>query len=167
MSLRGVAKLLRRFGISALFMLAVPAWSWAQTGEGCASGACFGTPFTGSCGTCCQTHHCPPAYQHCVEGAPCIHWQCGCPRPICNPCDLPHWGYFDKCWTPWPFPPNWTHCPTPPPAAFVTLNPNIGAPYMPQQQRLPTPAVAPGLNPGAPGTDNLPQPQRYNQPRPF
>jgi hypothetical protein len=170
MSLRGVAKLLRRLGISALFMLAVPAWSWAQQpGEGCAGGACFGTPSTGNCGNCCQTHHCPPAYQHCLEGPPSIHWKCGCPRPVCNPCDLPHWGYFDKCWTQWPYPPNWTHCPTTPPAALVNLTPNAVSPYIPPPSppRLPAPAVSPGANPGAPSIDGLPQPQRYNPPRPF
>jgi hypothetical protein len=174
MSLRGVGKRLRSLGISAFVLLAVPAFSWAQQpGQGCASGACFGTPNTGSCGTqFCQSHHCPPPYQHCVEGPPCIHWKCGCPRPVCNPCDLPHWGYYDKCWTPWPFPPNWTHCPTPPPAAFVTLNPMVH-PNMPAQPpRLPNSSGAvPGQtypNPMPPGgQESLPQPQRYDPQRPF
>ena len=145
MSLRGVAPLLRRLGLSAILMLAAPAWTWAQP-AGCASGACFGTPTAlgGSCGSCgsfCQTHHCPPAYVHCLEGPPCIRWKCGCPRPVCNPCELPHWGYYDKCWTPWPFPPNWTHCPTLPPAATVTLNPQVH-PSVQQQQPAP-----PGMQP--------------------
>jgi hypothetical protein len=66
---------------------------------------------------CCQRWHCPPPYYHCQEGPPCIKFQCGCPKPVCGPCDLQHWGYFETCWRPWPFPPDWTHCPVPPPSA--------------------------------------------------
>jgi hypothetical protein len=162
MSLRGVANLLRRFGLSAIIVLAAPALSWAQ---GCANGACFGTPSAGGgggacgsfCGSLCQTHHCPPAYVHCLERAPCIRWKHGCPRPVCNPCDLPHWGYFDTCWTPWPWPADWTHCPTPPPAQFVTLNPTVhpGLPAQPQR-----PGVAP-----APRSGGMPAPT-FSEPRP-
>jgi hypothetical protein len=125
MSLAKINQLLRCVGIAAVASLVLPAVSWAQ--PGCLTCATFGTPST-STGNCCQTLHCPPAYHHCYERPPCIHWKCGCPHPICNPCDLPHWGVYDKCWTPWPFPPNWTHCPTPPPAAYVTLNPYANLP---------------------------------------
>lgn len=177
MSLRKIAKSLSLLGVSAFFVLAAPVWVRAQQpGDGCASGACFGTPYTGSCGSgYCQTHHCPPRFEHCMEEPPCIHFKCGCPRPVCNPCDLPHWGYFDKCWTPWPYPPSWTHCPTPPPAAFVTLNPNV-ATYVPTlPPRAPAPAPAPTrpnmapnpMPPMQPGVDLLPQPQRYDPDRPF
>jgi hypothetical protein len=83
----------------------------------CASGSCA------SCSTgYCQTHHCPPPLQHCMEGAPHIRVKCGCPKPICNPCSQPGWGYYETCWSPWPWPRNYGHCPTVPPAATVALS---------------------------------------------
>jgi hypothetical protein len=118
-------KSLSCLGISALLWLATPALGWAQVGFPCAS---FGTP----CAAGCQTHHCPPAYQHCSEGPPHIHFKCGCPHPIANPCEVPHWGFYETCWLPWPYPPNYTHCPVPPPASMVHLNP-----YGTQTQTLP------------------------------
>src|SRR6478735_1178676 len=39
----------------------------------------------------CQRTHCPPPLKHCMEGHPRICWKCGCPKPICNPCDQPNW----------------------------------------------------------------------------
>ncbi|HWY88679.1 MAG TPA: hypothetical protein VNX28_18345 [Gemmataceae bacterium] len=75
---------------------------------------------TGSCGTsCCQIFHCPPALKWCMEGMPRICFQHGCPKPICNPCEAPNWGYYQKCWAPWPWPPDWSHCPVPTPASQV------------------------------------------------
>ena len=78
-----------------------------------------------SCATCaapcatCQHFHCPPALKWCMEGIPRICFQHGCPKPICSACDAPNWGYYQKCWTPWPWPPDWSHCPVPPPASQV------------------------------------------------
>lgn len=105
------------------------------------------------CGTCpvgCQTHHCPPALQHCQEGAPKIRVKCGCPKPICNPCTQPNWGYYETCWRPWPFEPNYHHCIELPPAATIALtgpqNPNYPY-YGPNGQGgYPNQGVAP--NPG-------------------
>jgi hypothetical protein len=94
---------------------------------GYSQGVSGGCSSCGTCNTCgqqcntCQTHHCPPKLEHCMEGEPKIHVKIGCPKPICNPCSQPNWGYYDKCWNPWPYPPNWTHCPNPPPAATVAL----------------------------------------------
>ena len=169
MSFRVVGKLLRALGASAFLWFAMPTVSWAQ--QFCAPCAMpsFGTP----CAAPCQTHHCPPAYRHCFEGPPHIHWTRGCPRPICNPCDLQHFGYFETCWSPWPFPPNWGHCPTPPPAAFVQLNPMVH-PQLPIQRTpgvLPQPGGVtpmPSLSPMQPpnGTpDELQQPRRFDGPR--
>jgi hypothetical protein len=160
-------KLLSCLGISALLWLAMPTVGRAQqTCAPCA--ASFGTP----CGAGCQTNHCPPAFRYTVEGPPRIHWHCGCPHPICNPCDLPHWGYYETCWNPYPFPPNWTHCPSPPPAAFVTLNPlvhpNLPTVVTPRNtfgppQPLPNgPIVLPPGN----GLEDLNQPRRYEEKRP-
>jgi hypothetical protein len=83
----------------------------------------------------CQRTHCPPAWRHCMEGPPRIRWQCGCPLPICNPCYAPNWGYFQTCWTPWPWPQDWSHCPVTPPAAYVNLAP-VGATPAPRTPRL-------------------------------
>jgi hypothetical protein len=74
----------------------------------------------GNCAPHCQRFHCPPPLIHCMEGPPKIKIKRGCPRPICCPCDMPNWGYYQTCWTPWPWLPDWSHCPVPPPAAFVT-----------------------------------------------
>ncbi len=68
----------------------------------------------------CQRHHCPPPYHHCQEGPPKIKFKKGCPRPVCPPgCETPNWGYYQSCWRPWPWPPDWSHCPYPVPAAAV------------------------------------------------
>ncbi len=67
----------------------------------------------------CQKDCCPPYFKYRFEGAPKIKFKHGCPKPICDPCHLPHYGYYQTCWAPWPFPPDWTHCPVPPPAALV------------------------------------------------
>jgi hypothetical protein len=52
---------------------------------------------------------CPPPYVHCMEGPPCVHFKCVCPRPVCDPCNLEHWGYYPTCWRRWPG--NWANCP--------------------------------------------------------
>ncbi|MCI0641500.1 MAG: hypothetical protein L0Y72_28565 [Gemmataceae bacterium] len=67
----------------------------------------------------CQRFHCPPPLKWCQERPPRICFQHGCPRPVCDPCQHPHWGYFQTCWTPWPWPPDWSHCPVQPPASVV------------------------------------------------
>jgi hypothetical protein len=137
-------KLLGWLGISAFLWLATPALSWAQFGSA-TCGVSFGTP----CAAPCQSFHCPPAYKHCYEGAPHLHFHRGCPHPICNPCDLPQWGYFETCWTPWPFPPSFAHCPVPPPAQFMPLN-AYGS------QLPPVRSTPPGAGPQAPPTPMFP-----------
>jgi len=67
----------------------------------------------------CQLFNCPPGLKHRQEGSPRIHFQRGCPRPICNPCANPNWGYFEPCWSAWPWPTDFSHCRVPPPAATV------------------------------------------------
>lgn len=95
----------------------------------------------GSCAPHCQRFHCPPPLVHCQEGPPKIKVKKGCPRPICCPCDLPNFGYFQTCWTPWPVPPDWSHCPVPPPAAYVTPGERV------IEEATPGPRLAPELNP--------------------
>lgn len=67
----------------------------------------------------CTQGCCPPWIKYKFEGAPRLKFKHGCPKPICDPCQLPHFGYYGTCWQPWPFPPEWSHCPVPPPAALV------------------------------------------------
>jgi hypothetical protein len=107
------------------------------------------------CGTGCKTHcqrfHCPPHLKHCQEGPPRICFECGCPRPICNPCLNPNWGYFEPCWNQWPWPPDFSHCRVPPPAASVILDPG-------PRGMLGVPQTAP---PAAPPASELPAPRLY------
>jgi hypothetical protein len=165
MSFGMLRKLLRCLGISAFLWLAMPSWSWAQQGSASCV-ASFGVP----CGVGCQSHHCPPPYKYCVEGPPRICWQHGCPRPICDPCDLPHWGFYETCWNDWPFRPDWTHCPSPPPTALVTLNPYVH-PNLPPPGRTLQPgatlqsprALPPPVFPAPSGAGNLPAPGGFEE----
>lgn len=58
---------------------------------------------------CCWTK-CPPKFVHCAEGPPRIKFKQGCPKPVCDPCRLQGWGYYQNCWHPWPWPPNFSRC---------------------------------------------------------
>lgn len=112
---------------------------------GCSTGNCGTTVSAGSCYSC-QKFHCPPHYKHCQEGAPRICFQHGCPKPICDPCTQPNWGYYQTCWTPWPWPPNWNHCPVQPPASAVI--PGIRVPgEVRSGDPMPAP-TPPGIRPG-------------------
>ena len=71
----------------------------------------------GECATCKQT--CPPPFIHWAEGPPNLRFKTACPKPVCDPCTLPHYGYYATCWHPWPFAPDWSHCPTPPPGTVL------------------------------------------------
>ena len=90
-------------------------------------------------GDCCDNWHCPPKFVHCMERPPCPCYKCMCPRPVCNPCQLPHAGYYRTCWQPWPWPPDWSHCPAPPPS--VKLPPPL-PPLLPGHL-TPLPATTP------------------------
>src|SRR5262245_36824157 len=69
-------------------------------------------------GSSCKCDKCPPPYVHCSEGPPKLKFKHACPKPVCDPCTLPHYGYFQACWRPWLLPPDWSHCPVPPPGAL-------------------------------------------------
>jgi hypothetical protein len=100
-------------GVAACGLVLAVSSSRAQDPAGACASACA------SCGFHCQQFHCPPVLKWCMEGAPRICFRCGCPKPICNPCEAPNWGYYQKCWSPWPWPPDWSHCPVPTPASQV------------------------------------------------
>jgi hypothetical protein len=125
-----------------------------------------GTPYCCAQGQCNQNQNgsceyancncCPPPYKHCTEGGPCICFKCGCPKPICCPANLPNWGYFQTCWRPWPWPPDWTHCYGTPPAS--QLIPPLSNAY--GAYGTPVPGVVPpqpGTMPGDPS--QLPTPR--------
>jgi hypothetical protein len=58
---------------------------------------------------------CPSSYfKHCQEAPPHIWMTTGCPRRVCDPCNLEHAGYYHTCWQPWPWPPDYRHCPCSP-----------------------------------------------------
>ena len=158
---------LKCLGISACLWFALPSLSSAQT-FGTAIGICGD-----GCGVSCG-HHCPPPFKYLQEGPPRIHFKHGCPHPVANPCTLPNWGYFETCWNPWPFPPNWNHCYQPPPASYVHLN-AYGSPpmFMPPAAPLamPLPKSLPPVRntqpapPGGEGFDELPAPRKLETKR--
>lgn len=93
---------------------------------------------------------CPPAFRHILEGFPNISFKRGCPKPICPPCELERWGYHETCWRRWPWPPNWSHCPVPPPGAYFdgTIPPPVHTPgsihmpnVVPPHNGLPQPPI--------------------------
>jgi hypothetical protein len=133
------------WGTSLACLLAIPSSAWAQL----------------PCGSC-ATSGCPPYYHHSQEGPPRICVKCGCPRPVCVPCNAPHWGYYQTCWRPWPWPPDWSHCTGHTPAATVLLGPNAAGP-------MTVPAV-PGVTDGAAGRPAdetpLPPPRKLNDSTP-
>jgi len=40
---------------------------------------------------------CPPPYLWFSEGPPWIKFKKACPRPVCDPCNLEHYGYYQTC----------------------------------------------------------------------
>ena len=71
-----------------------------------------------------------------------------CPKPVCNPCDIEGYGYYPTCWRPWAYPPNYEHCPVPPPGVLASQPPPLVA--------------GPGFSPD----DPLPAPQKAANPHP-
>ncbi len=115
--------------LALLFWSGVPAL--AQQG-GCAP---CGVGYANCQGKCGPGKPCPPHFKWWVEGPPRICYKCACPRPVCDPCSLEHFGYYQTCWSPWPYPPDWSHCPTPPSGAV--LPPPPYPPYTPRTPRDP------------------------------
>jgi hypothetical protein len=106
-------------------------------------------------GGCCSSGFCCPRTTFCQTRAPHICFKKVCPKPICDPCTLEHFGYYHTCWRTWPFPPDYSHCCTPPPAqlAGVAAPEATGQPpAMPRVngEELPTPHkdTLPDLGPG-------------------
>jgi hypothetical protein len=64
---------------------------------------------TSNCGT----------WVHCQPKPPCILFPRVCGKCVCNPCEMEHFGYYNTCWAPWGFHPDFSHCPTPQLASVV------------------------------------------------
>ncbi len=136
------------------------AWSGAARADGyypaggcatCATGACE----TGTCATCggsCFT--CCPKTTFCIEKPPKICFKSVCPKPICDLCNIEGNGYYATCWRPFAYPPNYSHCPVPPPGALASAPP----PLMTAAPDVSTPDVLPD--------DTLPAPRRKANPNP-
>lgn len=102
---------------------------------------------------CASCGKCPPPFKWHSEKPPCIKFHHACPRPVCDPCSLQHYGYYQTCWRPWNFPADWSHCPTPPPGAV--LPPPPYPPYTPK-----APYVRPPMpEPVERRKDDLPAPR--------
>ncbi len=104
---------------------------------------------------------CPPWVEHCSEGPPRLKFKDGHPRPICDPCALPHYGYYSPTWQAYPYESNGSPC----------SGPALGA-RTPTPQQEPTPAETPAVatrGPALPATPAgeppLPtQPEKGNAP---
>lgn len=158
----------------------LPAALWVASVSPAAAQEVFGG-WAGACGVeCgigCQTHHCPPPLQHCQERPPIIRVKCGCPKPICNPCTQPNWGYYETCWSPWPWPPDYNHCSKLPPAATIALSgpnnpqypnygPNGGPNTVPNAGQYPTNRQPPlAVEPSMPPVSSPPIPTTPGMPR--
>ena len=85
-----------------------------------------------------ECHHCPKTVFYRPK-PPCIKFKCVCPMPIS--CEtLEHFGYYPTCWTAWPFPPDHSYCPCPPP--IVAVAPSAARPA-PEGEQLPLPKEMP------------------------
>jgi hypothetical protein len=104
--------------------------------------------WAGDCGGCCGPKHCCPKTVICVPKIPRMKFERVCaPKPLCNPCELENYGYFDTCWRCWSSPPNFSHCVVPP-ASMVVDGP-VAAPMLP-------PSVSSFANPGASVLPSMP-----------
>jgi hypothetical protein len=102
-------------------------------------------------GCCSPSGSCCPKTTFFRTKPPHIHWKRICPKPICDPCSLEHYGYYPTCWHPWPFPPDYSHCQHPQPGMTVDAV-QAQPPVMPRAngEDLPTPhkATLPDRLPG-------------------
>jgi hypothetical protein len=148
-------------GLAALVLVWWSATAGAQIqitfgSAGCATGNCAtGACATGGCATCDGVQsHCCPKYTFFIEKAPKICFKMICPKPICDPCEVEGYGYYSTCWRPFATPPNYEHCPVPPPGA-------LASPPPPLIVNMPGPA-----SPGVTIDETLPAPKKIANPNP-
>ena len=68
---------------------------------------------------------CCPKITFCIEKPPKICFKCVCSKPLCDPCTIEGNGYFPTCWRPFAYPPNYSHCPVPPPGVLASQAPPL------------------------------------------
>ncbi|MBY0227770.1 MAG: hypothetical protein K2W96_00680 [Gemmataceae bacterium] len=107
--------------LAGLWLAAQAGLAWADPG---AAGSC------GAYGSCGPKIPCPPKFCHVFEDGPKIKFKRGCPRPLCDPCNLERYGYYQTCWSPWPYANEWAHCQHPTPSQM--LPPPRIPPYTPR-----------------------------------
>jgi hypothetical protein len=149
------------WGAAALLLAGLTAAAWSDTARadggacpagGCATGSCeTGGCATGNCGSCLT---CCPKYYFTIEKAPKICFKTVCSKPVCDPCNIEGNGYYPTCWRPWAYPPNYSHCPVPPPGVLASQPPPLMA--------------APGVTTGSDlrQSDPLPAPRKTANPDP-
>lgn len=107
---------------------------------------------------------CPPPHCHYSEGPPNLKFKKACPRPVCDPCNLEHYGYYATCWQPWAFDANYSHCVAP--HTGTMLPPPASPPYAPRMIP-PPPTVIPDRGrdeaetPRRPA-ESLPPPRKFD-----
>jgi hypothetical protein len=150
----------RAWGLAALVLACSTAAACAQApalqGQSCAPAGCAtGNCSTGGCATCDGGQNlCCPKYVFTIEKPPKIRFKTVCPKPVCDPCELDGYGYYPTCWRPFAYPPNYEHCPVPPPAALASQAP-------PLIVSVPGPAA-----PGGTIDETLPPPKKAADPNP-
>ncbi len=85
----------------------------------------------------CRPWWCCLKYCFTLEKPPQVRYKTICSKPVCAPCDIEGNGYYPTCWRRWPYPPNSSYCPTPPPGAPVGPPPHVGA----GNEELPPPKI--------------------------
>jgi hypothetical protein len=70
---------------------------------------------------------------------PCIKYRCVCPKSVCGPCNVEHYGYYQTCWHPWLFPPDYSHCRIPPTTNSVPSESQPSSPPTEKDELLPVP----------------------------
>jgi hypothetical protein len=149
------------WGASALLLACLTAATWSQSARadggycpsgGCATGSCgTGGCATGDCGSCLT---CCPKYYFTIEKAPKIRFKTVCSKPVCDQCNIEGNGYYPTCWRPWAYPPDYRHCPVPPPGVLASQPPPLMAapgavtgPELGQDDPLPAPRKSADPNP--------------------
>jgi len=122
----------KSFGLLATTVVVLLSWNaLAKADEGI---SIFGHEF------------CCPHFSYPYTKPPCIHYKCHCNQKcICDPCNLPNYGYYPVCWRPWGLEVDYSHCPVPPPTVQA---PNFNPPTVypgtaSQDEVLPPPSKLP------------------------
>lgn len=83
----------------------------------------------------CGSGHCP-SHKHVAESGPRVRVQRGCPKAVCDPCNLPHWGYYATCWSRWPHAEDQAHCR---PVAGMVIESDVAPALVPAPVAQPAP----------------------------